>query len=182
MNLLSLYTFDSQKLTLCVYVCMCRDVYKLALALSPPQTSPLMFSHWRSSHSQFLPWMRVSPGGWQVHCPQRHWPTKKVQIVLMEQTFRDVFNMSPFSHWRCRRVEWLISDTQIDLPDKMSPGIVENLCVNRSIVWTLTHPHMYTHLEKLSFYLSLPASVTRGWTEWAFPPFIMHSNAIFNTC
>lgn len=36
-----------------------------------------MSSHWRSSHSQFLPWMRVSPGGWQVHCPHRHWPEKK---------------------------------------------------------------------------------------------------------
>lgn len=42
----------------------------------PPQTSPLMSSHWRSSHSQFLPWMRLSPGGWQVHCPHRHWPKK----------------------------------------------------------------------------------------------------------
>lgn len=43
----------------------------------PPHTSPLMSSHWRSSHSQFLPWMRLSPGGWQVHCPHRHWPKKK---------------------------------------------------------------------------------------------------------
>lgn len=45
-------------------------------ALSPPQTSPPMSSHWRSSHSQFLPWIRLSPGGWQLHCPHRHWPTK----------------------------------------------------------------------------------------------------------
>lgn len=42
----------------------------------PPQTSPVMSSHWRSSHSQFLPWTRLSPGGWQVHCPHWHWPRK----------------------------------------------------------------------------------------------------------
>lgn len=66
----------------CVYVCV--------RALLPPQTSPLMSSHWRSSHSQFLPWMRLSPGGWQVHCPHRHWPAKSnTHLLTTEQRLRE---------------------------------------------------------------------------------------------
>lgn len=44
--------------------------------------------------------------------------------------------------------------TQIDLPEKMSPGIVENLYLNLSIVKILTQLHVHKHLEKLSFYFS----------------------------
>lgn len=56
----------------------------------PPQTSPLMSSHWRSSHSQFLPWMRLSPAGWQVHWPHRQRPkkTKNKKIIRRSFSFR----------------------------------------------------------------------------------------------
>lgn len=157
---------------MCVRVCVV-----LALALSPPQTSPLMFSHWRSSHSQFLPWMRVSPGGWQVHCPHRHWPTKKHKLSSHRHKVSGMsftclhFHTDTADVWN----GWFC--TQIDLPDKMSPGIVENPYVNHSLVWTLTHPHTHIHLEKLSSCFS--QSVTREWTEWAF---IMCSDTVCNTC
>lgn len=123
-----------------------------ACALSPPQTSPLRFSHWRSSHSQILPWMRVSPGGWHVHCPHRHWPTKKAQTVL---TTLKVLGMS-FTwlqfHTDTADVRNGRFCTRIEPPDKMSPVIEENLYANHSLLWTLTPPCLslqaHTHTEK----------------------------------
>lgn len=44
------------------------------MCVLPPQTSPFRSSHCRSSHSQFLPCTRLSPGGWQVHWPHKHCP------------------------------------------------------------------------------------------------------------
>ncbi len=61
----------------------------VCLCVLPPQISPFRSSHCLSSHSQFLPCTRSSPGGWHVHRPHKHCPETHKHSVTGKKTKHD---------------------------------------------------------------------------------------------